>query len=140
MPRFQPLATQLARALGVRSAIFDGELIVMGHGGPDFRALFFNRRTPAYAAFDLLWLNGRDLRSQPLWRRKKALRKLTTAAPIGYVDHVDDPALYTLVTQRDLEGIVAKRRSDPYGIDTRWVKVKYARYSQLDRRWELFVR
>ena len=140
MRRFQPLATSLAISLGVRSAILDGEILVMGETGPDFYALFYNRREPSYAAFDLLWLNGRDLRALPLWRRKNTLRKLVSTTPIGYVDHVTDPALYTVVSQRDLEGIVAKRRSDPYGLDTRWFKVKCAGYSQMVGRWEVFGR
>ena len=140
MPRFQALANALARALDVRSAVLDGEIIVMGEHGPDFNALFFRRREPAYAAFDLLWLNGKDLRPLPLWRRKNALRKLVEKTPIGYVDYVDDPALFTIVSQRDLEGIVAKRRSDPYRITTEWLKVKTAGYSQMQGRWELFDR
>ena len=140
MRRFDPLAMRLARALNVRSAILDGEILVMGESGPDFRALFFNRREPSYAAFDILWLNGRDLRPLPLWRRKKMLHKLVAKTPVGYVDHVDDPSLYTVVAQRDLEGIVAKRRSDPYGLETRWLKVKHTGYSQMERRWELFAR
>lgn len=140
MPRFQDLATALARTLVVESAILDGEIIVMGDAGPDFKALFFRRCDPAYAAFDLLWLNGRDLRALPLWRRKKTLRRVVSGTPIGYVDSVDDPALYAIVSQRDLEGIVAKRRSDPYRLETRWVKVKSIGYSQMERRWELFER
>jgi len=140
MIRFQRLADALARALPVRSAILDGEIIVMGEGGPNFFALFFTRGEPVYAAFDLLWLNGRDLRAQPLWRRKRALQKLVERTPIGYVGHVDDPALFTLAQQRDFEGIVAKRRSDAYAPETEWVKVKVAGYSQMDGRWELFER
>lgn len=140
MRRFDALADSLARALKVRSAILDGELLVMGDHGPDFYALFYNRRAPAYAAFDLLWLNGRDLRPLPLWRRKKALHQLIAQTPIGYVDSVADPNLYTIVTQRNLEGIVAKRRNDPYRLDTEWVKVKYTGYSMMAGRWELFVR
>jgi len=138
MRRFEPLASALARTLDVRSAILDGELLVMGDEGPDFYALFFGRSDPAYAAFDLLWLNGRDLRGLPLWRRKKMLRKLVEPTPIGFVDSVDDPALYSVVAQRNLEGIVAKRRSDPYGLDAKWVKVKYSGYSLMEGRWELF--
>ena len=140
MRRFDPLATSLALALGVRSAILDGEIIVMGDRGPDFYALFFARRPPAFAAFDLLWLNGRDFRSLPLWRRKRALRKLVADTPVGYVDDVDDPTLFAAASQHDLEGIVAKRRGDPYCGDTRWLKVKCAGYSQLAGRWELFER
>jgi bifunctional non-homologous end joining protein LigD len=140
MRRFDPLAMKLARALDVRNAILDGEILVMGESGPDFRALFFNRREPAYAAFDLLWLNGRDLRPLPLWRRKNALHKLVSRTPVGYVDCVTDPSLYAVVAQRDLEGIVAKRRGDPYGASARWVKVKCRGYSQMAGRWELFAR
>jgi ATP-dependent DNA ligase len=55
------------------------------------------------------------------------------------VDHVDDPALYRVVAQHDLEGIVAKRRSDPYSADAQWVKVKVAGYSQMIGRGELFA-
>jgi len=139
MPRFDPLALSLARALRVRNAILDGEIIVMGKDGPDFNALFFRRGTPAYAAFDLLWLNDRDFRAVPLWRRKKALLKLVASTPIGYVDDVNDPALFSVVSQRDLEGIVAKRRRDPYRMESEWVKVKCGAYSQMVGRWELFI-
>ena len=66
MPRFQELADALARVLPVKSAIFDGEIIVMTKSGPDFNALMFRRGQPAYAAFDLLWLDGKDLRELPL--------------------------------------------------------------------------
>jgi bifunctional non-homologous end joining protein LigD len=140
LPRFQDLADHLAAGLDVRDAILDGEIIVMGSGGPDFFALFSRRGEPAYAAFDLLWLNGRDLRAQPLWRRKRALKKLVTATAIGYVEHVDTPGLFDAAVERDLEGIVAKRRSDPYAPDTEWVKVKHSGYSQNEGRWELFDR
>jgi bifunctional non-homologous end joining protein LigD len=140
MPRFQELADALARDLGVRDAILDGEIIVMGDTGPDFNALFFRRGQPAYAALDLLWLNGKDLRERPLWRRKQALRRLLNGKMAGYVDHVESPALFDLAKQQDLEGIVAKRRSDPYAPGTEWVKVKVAGYTQMVDRWELFQR
>lgn len=140
MRRFRDLANALARAMPVKSAIFDGEIIVMGAAGPDFHALMFRRGEPVYAAFDLLWLDGKDLRAQPLWRRKRALRKLLEGTPIGFVDDVDDPALFHVALRRDLEGIVAKRRGDPYGPDTEWVKVKVPGYSQAEGRAELFHR
>ena len=138
MPRFQELADALARALPAKSAILDGEIVVMSGQGPDFYALMFHRGQPAYAAFDLLYLDGRDLRELPLWRRKRMLRKLIANTPIAYVEHVEDPALYAAAAARDLEGIVAKRRGDPYGSATEWVKVKHPGYSQMEGRWELF--
>ena len=138
MPRFRELAAALARVLPVKSAILDGEIVVMSGRGPDFNALFFRRGQPAYAAFDLLYLDGRDLRELPLWRRKRMLRKLVTKTAVAYVEDVEDPALYAAASARDLEGIVAKRRGDPYSSATEWVKVKHPGYTQMQGRWELF--
>ncbi len=140
MPRFRELADALARRLGVRDAILDGEIIVMGMQGPDFKALMRSRGEAAYAAFDLLWRNGRDLRALPLWRRKKSLHALIEASPVGYVEHCDDPHLFESAVRMDLEGIVAKRRSDPYTPETEWLKIKHPGYSQMEGRWELFER
>ena len=140
MPRFRELADALERQLRVKSAILDGEIVVMGKGGPDFYALMLNRGAPAYIAFDLLWLDGRDLRPLPLWRRKKALQKLIASTSIGYVEHTADPRLFESAAKMDLEGIVAKRRSDPYAPGTEWLKVKHRGYSQNEGRWELFQR
>ena len=140
MRRFQALADSLTATLGVENAILDGEIVAMSDRGPDFYALMFNRGSAGYAAFDLLWLEGRDLRSSPLWQRKRALKKLVAKSSVACVDHVDDPALYDLTVARDLEGIVAKRRSDPYDATAVWVKVKHRGYSQMVGRWELFDR
>jgi bifunctional non-homologous end joining protein LigD len=140
MPRFKDLAAELARTLRVTDAIFDGEIVVAGKIGPDFRALFYRRGTPQYAAFDLLWLNGTDLRPLPLSRRKTALRRLTKKSPISYVDPTGDPRLFDAAVTIDLEGIVAKRRTDPYAPDTIWVKVKYPGYSQMAGRHDMFRR
>lgn len=140
MPRFRDLADAVARATNVRDAIFDGEIVVMGENGPDFNALFGRRGTPSYVAFDLLWLNGKDLRALPLSRRKARLQQLVASSPVGYVEAVSDPALFAAVVQMDLEGIVAKKRGDPYTAETLWVKVKYAGYSQKEGRGEMFHR
>jgi ATP-dependent DNA ligase len=134
MPRFQPLADAIAASLSVRNAIIDGEIVVMGNGGPDFYALMFRRGNAGYAGFDLLWLDDRDLRSEPLWRRKRALKKLAAKSSVAY------PRLFDLTVANDLEGIVAKRRGDPYGVSAQWIKVKHRGYSQIQGRWELFDR
>jgi bifunctional non-homologous end joining protein LigD len=140
MARFRALAEALAHELRVRDAILDGELVVMREDGPDFNALMFDRGRPQFVAFDLLWLDGRDLRPLPFWRRKRALRKLIAGSPIGFVEHTPDPRLFDSVVQMDLEGIVAKRRSDSYMPGTEWLKIKYREYSQMQGRWELFDR
>src|SRR5437763_16523367 len=76
MHRFEELARRVAGELDARSAIVDGEIVVMGEGGPDFRALMFHRGVPQFAAFDLLWLDGRDLRTRAYTAPKAALRAL----------------------------------------------------------------
>ena len=140
MPRFKELAAELARALRVTDAILDGEIAVAAETGPDFKALFYRRGTPQYAAFDLLWLNGEDLRPLPLSRRKTLLRRVTRKSPIGYVQPTTDPSLYEAAVCADLEGIIAKRRGDPYALDTLWVKVKHRGYTQMEGRHEMFRR
>jgi bifunctional non-homologous end joining protein LigD len=140
MRRFDDLANAIAKELRVQDAILDGEIVVMGEHGPEFYALMMNREPASYAAFDLLWLNGRDLRDRPLWRRKAALEKLVRETHVGYVEHVADPLLIDAVIRRDLEGVVAKRRGDPYTPQTEWLKIKHAGYSQNEGRAELFHR
>lgn len=140
MARFDDLANALARELPVEEAILDGEIVVMGEQGPLFDALMYDRGVPAYAAFDLLWLDGRDLRALPFWRRKKMLQRLSAGTPVGYVEHTGDPRLFASAVTMDLEGIIAKRRSDPYAPKTQWFKIKHPAYSQKEGRWEMFVR
>jgi ATP-dependent DNA ligase len=48
--------------------------------------------------------------------------------------------LFRAAEQLDLEGIVAKRKADPYAPATVWYKVKNRAYTQMEGRWELFER
>jgi bifunctional non-homologous end joining protein LigD len=72
-----------------------------------------------FVAFDLLWLNGEDLRPLPLVERKKRLRRLLRRRANHIITEalaIDGrgKALFAAVEERDLEGIIAKRKSDPY--------------------------
>jgi ATP-dependent DNA ligase len=103
------------------------------------------RRGPTcYYAFDLLWLDGKDLRERPLLERKACLRKLLPRHPhsVLYVDHVTaGTELFRVVCERDMEGIVAKLGSAPYAPDeTTWVKIKNQHYSQAVGRHDFFDR
>jgi len=140
MARFRDLAASLAAALSAKDAILDGEIVVMSERGPEFNALMMSRAPAQFAAFDLMWLNGRDLRESALWRRKKALQRLVSGSPIGYVESTNEPKLIESVEAMDLEGIVAKRRGDPYSPQTEWLKILNASYTQKEGRWELFHR
>jgi bifunctional non-homologous end joining protein LigD len=125
------------RALSEHDLIIDGEATVFGNTGlPDFHAL---RRELArrqsdrlvYLAFDLLYLDGYDLRVAPLIERKRILQELLVKAPskLVYVEHFemdDGEAVYRQACKLKLEGIVSKRRDSPYrsGRQEIWLKLK----------------
>jgi bifunctional non-homologous end joining protein LigD len=88
MTRFRDLAEQLWHELPRREVILDGEIVAVDDEGRiSFWDLMRGRGTLAYVAFDLLWLNGRDLRSLPLTHRKKSLDRLIPAS-VGAMNRV----------------------------------------------------
>jgi bifunctional non-homologous end joining protein LigD len=129
-------------------AVLDGELAVLDHTGPTvFAAMMKHRQQARFYAFDLLYLNGEDLRQLPLLTRKAKLRRLlpSGSAHVLYVDHTKGAGqrLYELACQLDLEGIVAKRATSPHGQHAKgddWVKIKNPTYSQKEGRGDLFKR
>jgi bifunctional non-homologous end joining protein LigD len=73
--KFDTLTEWLAKQLRVQSAVFDGEVACLDqHGRTMFNDLFFNRGECVFLAFDLLFLNGDDLRDRPLLERKLRLK------------------------------------------------------------------
>jgi len=128
--------------LPVRSAILDGEVVCLDRGDrPDFNALLFRHGVPVFVAFDVLAVNGRDLRAVPLLRRKAQLRCVVPpdAACVLYAEHVVGAgcALFATICERDLEGIVAKHGRAPYAEPTTWVKIKNREYTGARDRHEL---
>jgi bifunctional non-homologous end joining protein LigD len=96
-------------------------------------------------AFDLLCLDGRDLRRLALIERKRVLRRIVPRRPacVQYLPHVHRRGvdLFSEVVERDLEGVVAKLKQAPYGtVDGRspWVKIKNRDYGQAVGRHEQF--
>jgi bifunctional non-homologous end joining protein LigD len=141
---FPGLTAAIGPATACRNAVLDGEIVHLAKDGtPDFFALM-RRRTPQhFCAFDLLWLDGRDVRGLPLTERKRLLRRIVPRdlSPVLYVDHVEGRGvdLFQAVCEADMEGIVAKRASGLYTPDeTSWVKIKNRSYSQMEGRWEWF--
>jgi bifunctional non-homologous end joining protein LigD len=145
MNRFADLARQLAAELPRREAILDGEIVALDDEGRiDFWGLMRGQGTLAYTAFDVLWLNGRDLRELPLVRRKRRLERLIPAS-VGALNRMpcfehEGRELFEAACCLDLEGIVAKRKEDPYRIETAWYKIKNPTYTQAEGRRELFER
>ena len=86
-------------------------------GRQNFRDLTAGRGNLHYAVFDALWVNGKDLRGLPLTRRKRALTGLvpattTVVSKVSIEERWRD--LFFAAQRLDLEGIVAKRKADPY--------------------------
>ena len=77
MSRFAGLGEKIAASLDVDDAILDGEVIAANETGrPQFYDILRNARPAAYVAFDLIWLNGADLRRLPLTERRRHLQDI----------------------------------------------------------------
>jgi bifunctional non-homologous end joining protein LigD len=148
--RFASMA-QLLRELPARSAVLDGEIVAKDPDGrPNFARLQLRSREsqPIHLwAFDLLALNGRDLRPQPLMKRQACLQVLLERFGCAAVTpselFEDGLALLRVAEERGLEGIVSKRRDAPYrsGECRDWRKVKTTAWREANReRWRLFER
>jgi len=142
---FQELSESLPRELKATDAILDGEIVNVGQDGRgDFLSLMRRRRPAHFFAFDLLKLNGQDLRNLPLIKRKRMLRGIIPPQPahVVYVDHLErrGTELFRFVCESDLEGIVAKRKDGAYVSNgaAAWVKIKNRNYSQARGRREMF--
>jgi bifunctional non-homologous end joining protein LigD len=134
--KFRSLAGA-AHALSAHEVIIDGEVTMLGKTGlPDFQALrreVGSRRSDRliYQAFDLLRLDGFDLRGAPLIERKRALQQLLAGAPpnLAYVDFFEQEEgeiILDHACRLGLEGIVSKRRDSPYRSARQeiWIKSK----------------
>ncbi|KMS53138.1 DNA ligase D [Sphingobium cupriresistens] len=141
--KFQPLVRAIA-ALDLPPALIDGEIVAFGaDGNPSFSALQSVLKrghgaqrddTPFhFFAFDLLALEGQDMKALPQIERKERLEALlkATNSPIHVADHVigAGEALFRSLCDAGQEGIISKRIDAPYrGDRTRtWVKVKCTR-------------
>jgi bifunctional non-homologous end joining protein LigD len=92
MRRFGALSQQIRALLTGQRAILDGEIVVLDSEGRSiFADLMMGRGEPSYCAFDLVWLNGRDLRHKPLLERKRMLRQLVPKnnPRLMYMSHLD---------------------------------------------------
>ncbi|MGF6931071.1 DNA ligase D [Paraburkholderia sp. UCT70] len=132
-----PRLAEACNELQGDDAWFDGEAVVLDSSGrPDFNALqnAFDRRSTAEIVmfvFDILWLNGTDLREQPLRSRRALLRELlegATSDAIRFSEDVpqDPVSLVASACKMKLEGIIGKRADAPYrsGRSTDWIKLK----------------
>jgi ATP-dependent DNA ligase len=118
-----PELSGLAVRVAARSAILDGELVVADAAGRADAGELRQRldgkpgRHVAFLAFDLLHLDGRSLLSQPLVRRREALRRVlrpgdeVVAVPAIATEGI---ALYEAVLAQGVAGVLARQRNSPY--------------------------
>lgn len=135
--KLRPLARSL-ESLGLGQAILDGEITMLGKNGlSDFGALAAalgegKSQAVVYWIFDLLYIEGWDLRNAPLIERKRLLQALLEkAAPpqnLRYSDHIlgITDAIVGQACGLKLEGVIAKRIDAPYrsGRTGNWIKLK----------------
>jgi len=131
-----PAIAKAVAGLGARQAYLDGELCGVGSDGiTAFNIVQLASDSGKAAAlvfflFDLLHLDGEDLRERPLIQRKERLKALVAnAAPcLHYNDHVigQGPAFYDKACAMHVEGIVSKRIDAAYAPGNRglWRKAK----------------
>jgi bifunctional non-homologous end joining protein LigD len=132
-------------ALPAKSCLIDGEAIVTNEVGLADFEIMRQRRINAAAVlitFDLLELNGEDLRGLPIENRKRELARLLKKAPSHTVvnEHfdADGGTVYREACRLGCEGIVSKKLGSPYrsGQSDTWLKIKNPKAPAATRVWE----
>jgi bifunctional non-homologous end joining protein LigD len=113
LPQNMPAVAAAIAALPVADAILDGEVTWPGH-------------QLSYHIFDVMWLDGRDVRPLPIEERKSLLNELTLKAPLKRVPLIDGASPWELAAREGWEGVIAKRRGSPYEPrrSRHWLKMK----------------
>ncbi len=141
--RFQSVADALIDWAAGRAMVLDGEMVITdAQGRTDFQALQSymgnpEGNDPTYIVFDLLALNGEDLRGHPLVKRKETLEALMKDVPqnLYYSKHVrgSGEESFLAACHSNLEGIIGKKADSPYS-GTRngdWIKLKCGKRQEL---------
>jgi ATP-dependent DNA ligase len=129
-----PLIVEALAWLSARSCIIDGEAVACGGDGvPSFDRIRYRRHDASVFlyAFDLIALDGGDLRREPLEVRKATLASVLARAARGlrlneHIEHEDGGTVFRHACKMGLEGIVSKRKDSPYrsGRSPDWLKMK----------------
>jgi len=143
--RFSTIASSVSDLAAGRAMILDGEIVITDEAGKtDFQALQNYMKNPkgqslTYIVFDLLALDGVDLRGNPLIERKEQLEQLLNNAPdnLYYSRHIEGNGKesFDVACQTGMEGIIGKRADSKYsgGKNGDWIKLK------CDRRQEFVI-
>jgi ATP-dependent DNA ligase len=129
-----PLIVEALAGLRLRSCIVDGEAVCCDDDGrPSFDRIRYRRYDASVFlyAFDLIELNGDDLRHDPLEVRKATLASVVAKSGSGlklneHIEHDDGELVFRHACKLGLEGIVSKRKGSTYrsGRSPDWLKIK----------------
>lgn len=131
LKKYPPITQALQKIK--RQAVLDGEIVALKNGRSDFHALqnYDETRVPLqYALFDLLYLDGQDMREKPLIERKRLLKEIIPDDPTFlYSEHIEKngKAFFREATRNQFEGMIAKDKMSPYREGSRtneWLKIK----------------
>lgn len=145
--QYPEIANRLAGIFKGRELVLDGEIVTLANGKPSFQLLMRRDRAsdPAavkslmaripvtYVVFDILYLDGKELVSLPFQERDRLLKSLIPSQdPVVVADTfpLTGTTLFSVVKQRGLEGIVAKRLDSRYEAgrkSRKWLKIKNRR-------------
>jgi bifunctional non-homologous end joining protein LigD len=138
-----PLVAEAALRNRRKQFVIDGEAVILGVDGiADFNALHSGKQNAEvqFCAFDVLALDGEDLRDLPLSMRKSNLDRLLRGRPDAiFVNPFEigaiGPDLFRAACNMGLEGLVSKRSDRPYrgGKSPHWIKVKNREHHAFDR-------
>ena len=143
-----PLIVEALARLRSCSCIIDGEAVACDDNGIASFELIRQHRVDAGVflyAFDLLELNGYDLRRDPLQVRKATLASVVAKAVAGirFNEHLesDGETVFRHACKLGLEGIVSKRKDSPYrsGRSPDWLKMKNPACAAVKREAEAFT-
>jgi bifunctional non-homologous end joining protein LigD len=134
-PRF-PRTFANAQKLKAKELVIDGEIVVLDDkGAPRFQLLQQASGNERMIVFDILWLDGEDLRKRPYEERRKILKKLKVPAGISIAQPLDMTGEEALAhaAEGGWEGIIAKRRGSLYEgrRSKEWLKVKAIQQQEL---------
>ncbi len=129
-PRFPRIAEALAK-LKIREAVLDGEIVATDEQGvPRFQLLQGGIHRETIFVFDLLWLDGQDLRRRPYAERRALLERLLRRPPANVALsrqlEMSGAAALQKARSEGWEGIIAKQKSSLYEPrrSKAWLKVK----------------
>ena len=113
LPQELPAVAQAVAALPAGNMILDGEMT-------------WRSSDPRFHIFDIMWLDGQDLRSLPLERRREILEKIPLQSPLARVERLDAARPWEQACAEGWEGVIAKRQGSLYEPrrSPAWLKMK----------------